>query len=55
MHNGVEDTAMTCTAVSMTLLCKYDIAVTLYLIFERLWLLLNGITIVKTNIGKLFL
>jgi hypothetical protein len=37
----------------MPMLCKYDTAVTLDLIFERLWLPLKGISIEKTYIGKL--
>jgi hypothetical protein len=36
LHSGVIDIPVTCTAVPMTLLCKYDTAVTLGLIFERL-------------------
>jgi hypothetical protein len=36
MHIGVNDAAVTCTAVSMTPLSKYDIAMTLDFIFERL-------------------
>jgi hypothetical protein len=36
--SGFIDTAVTCTAVSMTPLCKYDTAVSLDLIFQRLWL-----------------
>jgi hypothetical protein len=52
-HRGVIDAAVTCTAVSLTPLCKYDTAVTLDLIFERLWLPLKGITIKKIYIGKL--
>jgi hypothetical protein len=40
------------TAVSMTPLCKYDQAVVLDLIFERLWLPLKGISIEKTYTGK---
>jgi hypothetical protein len=38
------DNAVTSTAVSMTPLCKYDIAVTMDLIFERLWLPLKGMS-----------
>jgi hypothetical protein len=38
---------VTCTAMSMTPLCKYDTAVTLILIFEWLWLSLK-----KTSIEK---
>jgi hypothetical protein len=51
MHSSVID--MTCTAISITPLSKYDTAVTLDLIFERLWLPLKGISIEKTYIGKL--
>jgi hypothetical protein len=53
MHSGVIDTAVTCKAVSMTPLCKYDTAVTLDLIFEWLWLPLKGISIEKKYIDKL--
>jgi hypothetical protein len=53
MHSGVIDTAMTCTAVSMTPLCKYDTAVTFDVLFARLWLPLKGISIEKTYIGQL--
>jgi hypothetical protein len=52
-HSGVIDTTVTCTAVSLTMLCKYDTAETLDLIFERLWLPLKGLSIKKTYIGKL--
>jgi hypothetical protein len=58
-HSGVTvhwhrcDNAVTCSAVSMTPLCKYDTAVTLDLIFERLWLPVKGISIKKTYLGKL--
>jgi hypothetical protein len=41
------------TAESLTLMCKYDTAVTLNLIFEWLWLPLKGISIQKIFIGKL--
>jgi hypothetical protein len=53
MHSGVIDTAVTCKAVSMTPLCKYDTAVTLDLIFEWRWLPLKGKSIEKTHISKL--
>jgi hypothetical protein len=43
---------VTCTAVSMKPLCKYDTAVTLDLIYERLWPL-KGVSIEKTYKGKL--
>jgi hypothetical protein len=39
--------------VGCTPLCKYDIALTLDLIFEWLWLPLKAISIEKTLIGKL--
>jgi hypothetical protein len=47
------DSAAHRTAVSVTLLCKYDTAVTLGLTFKRLWLPLKGISMEKTYIGKL--
>jgi hypothetical protein len=40
-------------ADSLTLLCKYDSAVTFDVIFARLWLPLKGISIEKTYIGHL--
>jgi hypothetical protein len=46
-------TAVTCIAVPMTLMCKYDPAVTLDLIFDCIWLPLKGKSIEKTYIGKL--
>jgi hypothetical protein len=64
-HSGVIDTTVTCTlvsmtpqwhvrtAVSMTLMCTYDAAVTLDLIFERLWLPLKVIHIEKIYIRNL--
>jgi hypothetical protein len=60
LHSGINDTTVTCRAVSMTLLwlaqryqCKYDTAVTLDLLFEWLWLPLKEISIEKTYLGKL--
>jgi hypothetical protein len=53
MHSKVIDSAVICTAESLTPLCKYDTTVTFYIIFARLWLLLKGIFIEKTNIGQL--
>jgi hypothetical protein len=53
MHSGVIDTAVKCTAESLTPLCKYDSAVTFDIIFARLWLTFKGISIEKTYIGKL--
>jgi hypothetical protein len=51
MYSGVNDNAVTWTLV--TPLCKYDTAVTLNFIFNRLWLPLKGIYIEKkTCIGK---
>jgi hypothetical protein len=47
------DSAAHGAAMSLTLLCKYDTAVTLDLIFEWLWLPLKEISIEKTYIGKL--
>jgi hypothetical protein len=49
------DSAVHGTAVSLTPLCKYDNAVTLDLIFERLWLVatFKGNTYRITYIGKL--
>jgi hypothetical protein len=51
MIRGVNDTAVMCTAVSMTPLCKYDTAVTFDLIFDRL---LKEISIEKSYKGKFF-
>jgi hypothetical protein len=48
MHSGVNDSAVTFTAESLTPLCKYDTAVTFDVIFARLWLSLKGISIEKT-------
>jgi hypothetical protein len=53
LHSSVNNTFVTCTAVSMTPLCKYDTAVDLFLLFDRLWLPWKGISIKKTYIGKL--
>jgi hypothetical protein len=53
MYSRVIDSAVMCTAVSWTPLCKYDTAVTFYIIFARLWLPLKGISIEKTYIGQL--
>jgi hypothetical protein len=57
MHSGINDNAVTYTVVSMTPLCKYDTAVTLDLIFQRLWLPSKAISFKKTYmyIGKLSL
>jgi hypothetical protein len=53
MHSGVINTAVICTVVSITPLCKYDTAVTLDLIFDSLCLPLKEIYIEKTYKGKL--
>jgi hypothetical protein len=42
-----------CEVYSGVLMCKYDTAVTLDLIFQRLWLPLKRISIEKTHVGKL--
>jgi hypothetical protein len=53
-HIGVIDTAVADTVVSMTPLCQYDTAVPRDLEFERLWLPLQGISIKKHYICKLY-
>jgi hypothetical protein len=65
LYSGVNDTAVQpfcqiflwmiwhCFFLSMTLLCKYDTAITLDLIFMRFWQPLKGISIEKTYIGKM--
>jgi hypothetical protein len=51
--SGVIDSAVMCTAESLTPLCKYDTAVTFDIIFARLWLPLKGISIEETYIYQL--
>jgi hypothetical protein len=53
-HSCVNDTAVTCKAMSITPLCKYDTIVNLDHIFNLLLLPLNGISIEKICIGKLY-
>jgi hypothetical protein len=50
--DAVNDTAVACTVVSLTLLCTFDTAVQGDLIFDRLWLPLKGISIKKKFIQK---
>jgi hypothetical protein len=49
----VIESTVTCTAESLTALCKYDTAVTFNIIFSRIWLPLKGISIEQKYIAQL--
>jgi hypothetical protein len=53
ISRGIHDTADQWLMVSMTPLTKYDTADQWASKFDRLWLLLKGISVKKSDIGKL--